>query len=307
LVAAHFIVLGMMKEEFPFPKKPGIQKPVLKKGMWGGLLLMWGIGLPLVYAAREKPPFGTLSVAWLDVGNGNAQVVTGPAGQVTLVDGGPEWAGAHRVVPYLGTLPATRLHQVILTRPDPRHADGLIAVLQEYEIDKFLCTRSAWEDPAWEDGRQIIEAKKIPIQILTPGDSWKEDGVSWQVLGSGDSEEEGISLLMEMGEDSVLFTGDLPRRNQADLLASLSRPVSVLQWPDHGRVRPDFDFLAGAKPRWIVVSASRPKDFVDSLPLSPPIRITGREGSLMWKTDGKTSSLKSMVEKPAETRDLAEF
>jgi competence protein ComEC len=238
---------------------------------------------------------GRLSVAWLDVGLGDAVVVTSPAGRVSLVDAGNEAAGAHRLAPFLRARGVRRIRRVVLTHGDPPHAGGLRPLLAEFAVEEFVCSRWAWREKAWSETRETVERLGLRPRFAEAGRAWEEDGVRWEVLWPADGappDPDGRALVVRLrhGSQSVLLTSDLaPAAQRA--LARPRRRARVWQWPDHGRPPPDPDLLAASGARWTVLSAARPSAYVGSAAWAVPYRWTGDSGAVEWVSDGARSGL----------------
>ncbi|MGZ4916752.1 MAG: MBL fold metallo-hydrolase, partial [Halobacteriota archaeon] len=73
----------------------------------------------------------TLSMTAIDVGRGDALLVTYPNGQHMLVDGGTGYAARAYVIPYLIQHKITRLDAIVSTHEHDDHLDGLVEVLKD--------------------------------------------------------------------------------------------------------------------------------------------------------------------------------
>lgn len=282
---------------------------------WFLVMAIWSLGLPALYAARSKPDAGRLSVVWLDAGTGDAQVVTDTAGRVTLVNGGGADFGTYKLVPFLRRRAIARLHRVILTRADSRHAPGLSAVLGEFPADEFLCPESVWRGSKTVDLRALAEHKKIPVRFIEAGESWTDTipqtGVTPPIRRAGatvssDGSGEGAvwrwlggALTVRFDGHAALLANDLSLRAQNKMTAAMPDSISILQVPGHGAEDVDENFLSAGNPHWIISSAkSLSREVGAALPGSR-VFVTGRDGSIEWRTDGKSAECILLV-KPLE-------
>jgi len=281
LLAVTFLAVGGRR--FPAEKRRRARAAL-------GVAGMWVLGAPALYALRPAAGDGRLSVVWLDAGLGDAIVVTSPRGRVTVVDGGDERAARYRLIPYLRHRGVARVDRMILTHADPPHAGGLEVLLDALPVGEFLCAASAWDDPLWAQGRRRVEARRLPVRLLSAGDQWTEDGAAWRVLwprpeASDEPDFQSLVLEIGLGTRRAVLSADLPLEAQEASANELTRPVSVLQWPHHG--------LAPLSPRWASAAAT----LVASGPGDPerlkkaPARTTARDGTLEWRTDGRTSQV----------------
>ena len=171
----------------------------------------------------------------LDVGQGDAYLVQFD-GRTLLVDGGPD---PSRLLAELGaSLPpwARRIDVVALTHAHADHADGLIAVLERYEVG--LAIEPVGLNPgsvatAWADR---IARARVPRRAVAAGMRLRIGEATIAVLApDGDPRVDVPSLVLrlERGAFSMLFMGDATEQAQADLLLSPGSLASRVYVPPH--------------------------------------------------------------------------
>ena len=221
-------------------------------GVLGVVLVTVG-ALPVLW-----PEPSGIRVRALDVGQGDAFLVEFD-GRTLLIDGGPDPA---RLLAQLGaSLPPwrRRIDVVALTHAHADHAEGLIGVLERYEVGLAIepiglnpgTVATAWADRiarAHVARREVAAGMRIRI-----GDA------SLAVLApNGDPRVDVPSLVLrlERGSFSMLFMGDATDQAQADLLLSPeSLAARVYVPPHHGAASPHAAALVDAvRPRAAVIS-----------------------------------------------------
>ncbi|WP_172249682.1 ComEC/Rec2 family competence protein [Saccharibacillus deserti] len=256
----------------------------LALGALSGLLLAGMVGA--AYAPRPDPAG---LVQMLDVGQGDAILVTTPTGKNLLVDGGgtvtferpgeawrrrldPYEVGRDVVVPLLKKRGIHRLDAVILTHGDRDHYGGLLAVLDEIPADRLIMngTRSGGEDL----DALLASALRFGAEIDAPqnGDIWKADeATSLEFLNpSGvfagtvpeleEQNEYSVVFRLAMNGHSFLFTGDIGLQAERDILDRLEErgdggKVEVLKVGHHGSKNSSSDEWIGAwSPRLSLIS-----------------------------------------------------
>jgi competence protein ComEC len=112
----------------------------------GAVLLLLFIAVPLIwYAALREDHRGTLTVSFLNIGQGDAIFIVAPSGRQVLIDGGPD----NSVLPQLGSaMPFydRSIDMVIATAQVPQKVGGLTSVLSRYQVGAIV--RSAAQSSA---------------------------------------------------------------------------------------------------------------------------------------------------------------
>lgn len=219
----------------------------------------------LVWLAALQLPDGRLHVAFLDVGQGDAILITTPEGRQVLVDGGPN---PTRLLQELGSFMPfwdRSLDLVILTHPDEDHMAGLIPLFDRYGVERVLTgapTLVAEEAQPW---REAVEAAGISIVVAQRGMEIKPGrGVRLEVLHPGaellsgtpsDDNNNSIVLRLVYGQTSALLTGDLEVEGERTLMAlGISLAAQVLKVSHHGSGRATTsDFLRAVAPQLAVI------------------------------------------------------
>ena len=219
----------------------------------------------LVWLAALQLPDGRLHVAFLDVGQGDAILITTPEGRQVLVDGGPN---PTRLLQELGSFMPfwdRSLDLVILTHPDEDHMAGLIPLFDRYRVERVLTgapTLVAEEAQPW---REAVEAAGISIVVAQRGMEIKPGrGVRLEVLHPGaellsgtpsDDNNNSIVLRLVYGQTSALLTGDLEVEGERTLMAlGISLAAQVLKVSHHGSGRATTsDFLRAVAPQLAVI------------------------------------------------------
>ncbi|MGH2471290.1 MAG: ComEC/Rec2 family competence protein [Candidatus Limnocylindria bacterium] len=209
-------------------------------------------------AAVTWPQPSGIRVRALDVGQGDAFLVEFD-GQTLLIDGGPD---PKRLLAELGaSLPpwTRRIDVVALTHAHADHADGLIGVLERYEVGLAIEPVGLNAGPvatAWSDR---IARAQIPRRAVAAGMRIRVADAALAVLApNGDPRVDVpcLVLRLERGTFSMLFMGDATEQAQADLLLSPeSLAARVYVPPHHGAASAHASALVDAvRPSAAVIS-----------------------------------------------------
>ncbi len=226
---------------------------------------------------------GRLTLTALDVGHGDAIVLTLPEGQRVLVDGGGLPAtsfdvGERVVLPYLLDHGGRKLDAVVVTHADYDHIGGLAAIVDSMEVSEVWESASNWanwanwERPAYRSLRKAVRDRGVSVRRLRAGESFPWGGVDWGILASSgapgkeapeDENDRSIVVRLTLGEGSVLLTGDAGDDLERALLSSgVSLEADVLKVAHHGsRSSTSARFLDAVRPRFAIVSARARPDW----------------------------------------------
>jgi competence protein ComEC len=272
-------------------------------------------------AAAMVPEGGNLSVSFLDVGQGDSILITGPSGQRVLVDGGPS---PERACLDLGeALPfwERSIDLVVLTHAHSDHVTGLVEVLRRYDVGRVLysdyypverasdsdydsevspayaefCDTVAEENidcTAAQAGQSIDLSGGATIEVLNPPDTFLEGTDS-------DADNNAVVLRVEMGNVSFLLTSDLYWDGELYLVAERANLEStVLKASHHGSSSSTYPaFLTAVDPQVAVVSVGADNRFghpteevmerlVDWVG-DGNVYLTSERGTVTFTTDGE--------------------
>jgi competence protein ComEC len=232
----------------------------------GALLL----ALPFGKGETVSEP-GCLTLTALDVGHGDAIVLSLPEGQRVLVDGGGLPAtsfdvGERVVLPYLLDHGGRRLDAVVLTHADFDHIGGLFAIVNSMDVGEVWESGARWERPAYHRLRQAARRREVALRRLRAGDSFRWGGVLWEILAASgapglespeNENDRSIVMRLTLGESSVLLTGDAGEELERALLSrGVPLEADVLKVAHHGsQSSTTAPFLAAVRPRFAILSS----------------------------------------------------
>lgn len=244
-----------------------------------------------------------LTVAFLDVGQGDAIFIESPTGKQVLVDGGPNSKVLHEVGKLMPWYDRT-IDMIVITNPDKDHIAGFINVLKRYEVDYVMEpgtkneteTHKLLQKMIVEDGLEKILARRgqkvdlgagVSLAVLFP-----DRDVS--ALKSNDG---SIVMRLVYGETEVLLTGDATSGVEKQILIYDENIQSdVLKVGHHGsKTSTDESFVSAVNPQYAVISSGKgnryghPNQEVLSTLGKFDLKIlrTDELGTIVMKSDGK--------------------
>lgn len=268
-----------------------------------GLLTILLLGSMFLWWQHDEAPM--LRLALLNVGQGDAILLTTPARHTILIDAGPD----SRVIGELGReLPylSRRIDLAILTHPDGDHISGFPEVLQRYEVGQVLMTGVLHDHPAYAEILREITRKKIPVLLASNGQHFDlQEGATLDILwpdksivGEDPTDNNTTSIVTRVtyGATSVLLTGDAETTVEEALLKNPAKLKSdVLKLGHHGsKTSTTPEFLAAVAPEFALVSAGKNNRYGHPSPdtlarLSPATKVfsTITDGTIVLVSDGK--------------------
>jgi competence protein ComEC len=245
---------------------------------------------------------GRLSVTLLDVGQGDAILIEGPAGHRVLVDGGPSSSAISEALGRNLPFWDRGLDLVVLTHPDQDHLAGLVTVLERYDVDRALVPPMECNSAVCGEWREALDREGVPTAEAVAG-QWVDLGGGARLsvlsppaegIAGADEDDNGVVLKVSLGEASFLLAADLTTKGEtyltnrhADLRATV---LKVAHHGSAGSTSPGF--LEAAQPLMAVVSAGRDNRFGLPAPetldrLEPrPVFRTDLHGDIEISTDG---------------------
>ncbi len=223
-----------------------------------------------------------LEVVFLDVGKGNAALVSFPGGEKMMIDGGG-FAGNHFdvgkmvIAPFLWQRKIGTIDTLVLSHPQADHMNGLHFIAEAFHVKEFWYNGDQVETPSYKDLMRTLETKDISIK--RPAQLQEKiciNGAEIEVLypepGVGtnhhspifmSSERENLNnrsmvLRISYAGTSILFPGDLEDMGEKRLLAFAESRVKsdILLSPHHGsRTSSSEVFLKAVSPRLCVISS----------------------------------------------------
>lgn len=281
-------------------------------------------GLIILFQFLGTITNGNVKIIHCDVGQGDAAYILFPDGKDMVVDGGPN----DKVISCLSKyMPFWDRHIdiVLLTHPQKDHMQGLLTVLDRYEIGYVVRSDVVNNTEGFAKFQSIIDTKKIPVKFVTVGDRitvgkvsivilWptadqivrmkpsvaSETRVSGQVLGisTGDLNDGSIVFWLRYGVFDEVFTGDADTVVEKDYLGTRVSidGIEVLKVPHHGsKTGMSESYLSWLKPTLGVISVGKnsyghPADTILEMLERSGITIkrTDQNGDVQIVSDGKT-------------------
>ena len=257
-------------------------RPVVVLAVAAFPLVVWssalGVGLP-----------SGLVVRFFDVGQGDAALVTSPAGVDILVDGGPD---QELVATDLAALGVKRLDVMVATHPHADHIIGLPTVLGRVPVGLVLEPGCPETSAIQADLDTAIADEHVPVRYPRAGDTVTVGDVRLEVLSpdrcwvgtNSDANNDSLVILLHYREDTVLFGGE-PEQPAQQVLLDENAPMhaELLKVPHHGAATSLPEFFQAVDTDLAVISVGQPNDY--GHPVQSTLDAIAATGAQIWRTD----------------------
>lgn len=273
---------------------------------------------------------GTLKIVHCSVGQGDASYVRFPDGRDMLIDGGPSDKVLSCLSKYMPFWDR-RIDIVLLTHPQKDHMQGLLTVLDRYDVGYLVRSDVVNNTEGFATLESIVDRKQIPIKFVTSGDRITVSNVImtilWpsadqiasmkatrpdlamqnQVLGVsqskiGDINDGSIVFWLRYGTFDEVFTGDADTAVEKNYLGTPVSPdsIEVLKVPHHGsKTGMSASYLDWLKPALGIISVGKnsyghPSDVILNMlqQAGTIIQRTDQEGDIQIVSDGTNWSVR---------------
>lgn len=258
--------------------------------------------------AQETPP--KLRVDFIDVGQGDAALITSPTGKTVLIDGGPSESRA-ALLSFLKTRVSAPLDLIVLTHRHADHLSGLRAVIETTGARAFMDAPTPNPGKERERLMEALERADVPVRNATPGRTVDLGGGAILTLLTPPAppiertrdpiNANGVVARLDYGSSSFLFTADAESSTERWLLERRANVrAQVLKVAHHGSQHASgARFLAEVKPAVAVISVGANNEYHHPAPSTlarleatgARILRTDLHGSVTIETDGRALSI----------------
>lgn len=185
-----------------------------------------------------EPELGDMTVTFIDVGQGDSELVEMPDGKVMLVDAS-EASASQSVLDALEAADVEQVDYLVASHPHADHIGGMEAVLDAYDVESVWAPDASNTTETYEGFLDAVEAEGLTIDEAKDGKTIvdAEAGYSVELLApaegteSDDMNDYSAIVHVTYGDTSFLFTGDASAQEIVD-----ANPghVDVLKAAHHG-------------------------------------------------------------------------
>lgn len=253
--------------------------------------------------AAEMRSEGTLTVTFLDVGQGNAVLVENE-GLYMLIDGGDKDASSF-VVSYLKKQGVEELAYVISSHYDADHLNGVVGALHAFSCDTVLAADYTADTKIYQSFCDVVEEKDISLVYPAMGDTYTLGEAEFTIVcpdayDYADENDNSVGIRLVYGENSFLICGDAGfPMEQIMMQSGLELDSDVYLASHHGSERSSsLAFLQAVSPEAVVISVGADNSYghpaqsvlEDIRAVGAEVYRTDEQGTIVVKSDGSTLS-----------------
>ena len=241
--------------------------------------------------SKENIPEGMLSVHFIDVGQGDCELIVTPDGQTMLIDAGIPESGDD-IVSYISALGIKEIDIFVATHYHEDHIGGSPQIFDAFEIlsvlildgeVKTVCAKNLIKDIEEEES-EIMYAKRGYEFELGEADFLT---LSPEKITDGGGNDDSIVLRMEYGEARYIFTGDAEEETEKEILSYYPESelsADLLKVGHHGsRTSTSNNFLEAVAPNIAVISCGEGNSY--GHPHIETVEKLGMSVSFIYRTD----------------------
>jgi beta-lactamase superfamily II metal-dependent hydrolase len=271
------------------------------------LLIIFLLALLGAAPTRSAPLPPEISIAFIDVGQGDATLIRDGSGYDILVDGGRKSAG-EELIDYILAVGVDDLEVILATHADSDHIGGLIKVLESEDIPVesvyyngypgATLTWQEFEAAVTADGLLLLPLQypetlswgELDINVLNPPDN----------LVNPEQNEASVVLLIDYAQVTLLLPGDIGSAVEAQLPGRApTLQADILKIAHHGsKFSSSQAFLESVQPGEAIISVGvnsyghpAPETMARLIAVGTNIWRTDQVGTITVTSDGSSYEL----------------
>ena len=224
------------------------------------------VTLPPETAAPTEPELDGLTVHFIDVGQADCALLECD-GEFAIIDGGNSEDGED-VVEYLAEQGVQELALVVGTHPHEDHIGGLPHVLDAYPAENVWSSEIPYSNSITRAFQNAVASQKLPLYVPEIGEVFQLGDATITMIGPVHMNYEDVNnislvLMVQYGDVRFLFTGDMERDAETELLDSgADVKADVLKVGHHGSyTSTSYRFLREVAPAYGVISVGAANDY----------------------------------------------
>ena len=207
----------------------------------------------------------SLSVHYLDVGQGDSIFIELPNSQTMLIDAGENYHG-EGIINYIKNCGYSKIDYLVATHPHSDHIGSMAYIVRNFEIGEIYMPKVSTTTAIYENLLKSISKKSLKIKSAAAGmnitafNDFTADIIAPEVIDEKNLNNSSIVIKMTFGIESFLFMGDAEKSEINSITTDVS--ADVIKVGHHGsRTSTTDDFLERVQPSIAVISCGIDNDY----------------------------------------------
>lgn len=253
-----------------------------------------------------------LVVHYIDVGQGDCELIEFPDGKLMLIDAG-EYGQATKVIRYITKLGYQKIDYIVASHPHSDHIGSLRQIIETFDVGTVYMPDVASDTPTYTKLVETILQKKIPTVIAKNDVSIETNGeYTIEFLGpvviQEDLNNDSAVVMIGYGDKKFLFAADAGEYEEMTLTTNID--CDVLKVGHHGSYASSSKtFLLKTTPQIGIISCAKVNDYGHPhtaalnrlMKAGVTIYGTYEYGTIVITCNGKDLSIKTEKRKDGET------
>ena len=186
-----------------------------------------------------------------------------------------------------------RLDAVILSHPQTDHIRGLVYILENFRVGRFVKNMDCPDLPDYHRLMALVRQMGVPVTIVPETTEWRLPGAFLEFLyplkgvaPASDPNDNSVVVKVNCPGVSILFSGDIMDKAEKMLAAHHGKRLhsQVLVAPHHGSNTSSSDFfLDQVRPESVIISCGLGNRF--GFPHSSVLEKYGERNLSLFRTD----------------------
>ncbi len=249
----------------------------------------------LLTGSISEYSFDTLSVYFVNVGQGDGAILKTTAGETVLIDGGGAAVyetdyniGESVYVPYLISHGLTDIDVAIVTHYHKDHIEGIIAAAKRFKIGTIVMPDASPGNEYRKELEAIAYKRNINLEYLMENDEINfRSGLRIKFIApdkeqllSDEPNDTSLVAQVEYGKFCALFTGD----STDEIDENYPKDIDILKVAHHGSdTSSGKEYINYLSPEYAVISVGRDNSY--GLPKDDVLKRLKESGARVFRTD----------------------
>ncbi len=250
-------------------------------------ILIGGITADSMLSSASGAKAGKMEVHYIDVGQGDATLVTCD-GHAMLIDAG-DYSKGTAIQNYLQKQKIKKLDYLILTHPDSDHIGGAPVIITKFEIGRVFVSNYEKDNKTYQKLIQALDNKRLKYTTPETGTQYALGTAKITILAPNNvydnPNDASVALMLQNGKNKFLFTGDAGEDAEQDILETdIDLSADVYKAGHHGSsTSTSQDFFKAVSPSCAVISCGEDNSY--GHPHAETLNTFRMNGVKVYRTD----------------------